>query len=81
MREHVESTKKKNNKQYLKTTKSSEKTSISKEAATTSSDLPKLTDIISDQTSVVRRSKRLAEKKSYDRYLMNKNNLKTYLKN
>ena len=59
-REHVQSTIKKNNEQYLKTTKISEKTSISKEVVTTSSGLPKLTDIISDQTSVVRRSKRLA---------------------
>ena len=67
VREHVQSTIKKNNEQYLKTTKSSEKTSISKEVVTTSSDSPKLTDIISDQTSVVRRSKRLAEKKPYDR--------------
>ena len=41
--------------------------SISKEVVTASSDSPKLTDIISDQTSVVRRSKRLAEKKPYDR--------------
>ena len=65
VREHVQSTiKKKNNKQYLKTTKSSEKTSILKEVATTLSDSPRLTDIISDQTSVVRRSKRLAEKKT-----------------
>ena len=67
VREHVQSTIKNNNEQYLKTTKSSEKASISKEVATASSDSPKLTDIISDQMSVVRRSKRLAEKKPYDR--------------
>ena len=67
MREQVQNTIKKNNEQYLKTTKSSEKTSISKERVTTSSDSPKLTDIISDQTSVVTRSKRLAGKKTYDR--------------
>ena len=62
MREHVQSTIKKNNEQYSKTTKSSEKRQFQREVATTSSDLPKLTDIISDQTSVVKRSKRLAEK-------------------
>ena len=66
VREHVQSTIRKNKEQYL-TTKSSEKTSISKEVVTTSSDSPKLIDIMSDQTSVVRRSKRLADKKPYDR--------------
>ena len=67
VREHVQSTIKKINKQYLKTTKSSEKNFNFKGNCDYISDSPKLTAIISDQTSVFRRSKHLAEIKPYDR--------------
>ena len=69
LREHIKNTIEKDNQQFLTTTETSEKI-VSKDGETSSSaNLPTLTDVISDEKDVVRRSKGLAEKdkKLYDR--------------
>ena len=65
VRKHIETTIKKKNEQYLE--KNIEKKSISEEAQQSSAESIKLTDILTDQTGVVRRSKRLNDKKPYDK--------------
>ena len=65
VRKHIQTTIKKNNEQYLE--KNKEKKPISEEAQQSSAESIKLTNILTDQTGVVRRSKRLNDKKPYDK--------------
>ena len=66
MREHIQSTIKKNIEQYLEKTKEKP---VSDEivAQSSSSESVKLTDVLTVQTTAVRRSRHLNEKKPYDK--------------
>ena len=59
---NVKNTIKKDNQQFLTITETSEKIVLKDRETSSSANLPKLTDVISDEKGVVRRSKRLAEK-------------------
>ena len=69
LKDHVKNTIKKDNKQFLTTSKTSEKIVLQDTETSSSANLPTLTDVISNEKTVVRRSKHLAEKdkKPYDR--------------
>ena len=69
LKDHVKNRIKKDNQQFLTATKTSEKIVLEDTETSSSATLPTLTDIISNEKTVVGRSKRLAEKdkKPYDR--------------
>ena len=64
VRDHIQNTIKKNNEQYLE--KIEKNTTSDVPPAPPSSPI-RLTELLTDQTSVVRRSKRLKDKKPYDK--------------
>ena len=64
LRDHIQSTIKKNNEQYLEKT---EKNTLSDVPPAPPSSPIRLTELLTDETGVVRRSKRLKDKKPYDK--------------
>ena len=70
LKDHVKNMIKKDNQQFLTATKTNEKNVLEDTETSSSANLPTLTDVISNEKTVIRRSKRLAEKdkkKPYDR--------------
>ena len=62
LKDHVKNMIKKDNQQFLTATKTNEKNVLEDTETSSSANLPTLTDVISNEKTVIRRSKRLAEK-------------------